>query len=214
MIMRGFGLSAGICWRGTQDETHPMHFAWVGPDGGKMAYHKLTDKGSYSPFEFAVRDPLRAEGYTDESYAKHFDVYFAEESARTVVPLLLMLDAIDHTRPDHEMPKILQAAADAGASFAGYDLLRLPGAVRTIFERWLEVQFPDRKAKVLHRLETESCFGERRAGGGIFSKTVDGLFEAGKRKAGLSGRGPALSTASFRRPSGPQLDMDLLQNAF
>jgi alpha-mannosidase/mannosylglycerate hydrolase len=108
MIMRGFGLSAGICWRGTQDETFPMHFAWVGPDGGKLAYHKLTDKGSYAPFQFAVRDHLRTDGYTDESHAKHFDPYFAEESARTVAPLLLMLDAIDHTRPDHEMPKIFQ----------------------------------------------------------------------------------------------------------
>ncbi len=108
MIMRGFGLSAGICWRGTQDETHPMHFAWVGPDRGKLAYHKLTDKGSYAPFEFAVRDHLRAEGYTDESYAKRFDTYFEEESARTIAPLLLMLDAIDHTRPDHEMPAIFQ----------------------------------------------------------------------------------------------------------
>ena len=108
MIMRGFGLSAGICWRGTQDETYPMHFTWVGPDGGRLAYHKLTDKGSYAPFQFAVRDHLREDNYTDESYAKHFDPYFAEESARTVAPLLLMLDAIDHTRPDHEMPKIFR----------------------------------------------------------------------------------------------------------
>ncbi len=108
MIMRGFGLSAGICWRGTQDETYPMHFAWVGPDGKKLAYHKLTDKGSYAPFQFAVRDNLRADGYTDEAYAKHFDTYFTDESARTVAPLLLMLDAIDHTRPDHEMPKIYE----------------------------------------------------------------------------------------------------------
>jgi len=108
MIMRGFGLSAGICWRGTQDETYPMHFAWVGPDGGKLAYHKLTDKGSYAPFEFAVRDHLHADNFSEESYDKYLDAYLAEESARTVAPLLLMLDAIDHTRPDHDMPAIFQ----------------------------------------------------------------------------------------------------------
>ena len=108
MIMRGFNLQAGICWRGTQDENFPMHFAWAGPDGGRLPYHKLTDKGSYAPFQFAVRDHLRAEGYADESYANRFDTYFTEESARTVAPLLLMLDAVDHMRPDHEMPAIFK----------------------------------------------------------------------------------------------------------
>jgi DNA repair photolyase len=132
-----------------------------------------------------------------------------EALAKAGIPTGILIAPVLPSLTDHEMPKILQAAADAGARFAGYDMLRLPGAVRAIFEHWLEVQFPDRKAKVLHRLETESCVGERRAGGGIFSKMVDGLFEAGRRKVGLSNRGPELSIASFHRPSGNQLDLNL-----
>jgi DNA repair photolyase len=132
-----------------------------------------------------------------------------EALAKAGIPTGILIAPVLPSLTDHEMPKILQAAVDAGAAFAGYSMLRLPGAVRPIFEGWLEVQFPDRKEKVLHKLEAESCVGERRAGGGIFSKTVEGLFEAGRRKAGLSTQWPTLSTASFRRPSGNQLTLSL-----
>lgn len=107
MIMAGFGFSAGICWRGTQDEQYPAHFAWVGPDGSKMAYYKLCDKGSYGPFDFAVRRPIKENGYQEEDVDKYFVPYFADEAARTVAPLVLMLDAIDHQRPDPKMPWLL-----------------------------------------------------------------------------------------------------------
>ena len=53
---------------------------------------------------------------------------------------------------DHELPHILDAAADAGASFAGRITLRLPWGVKAIFEDWLERHEPDRKDKVLNRL--------------------------------------------------------------
>lgn len=108
MIMNGFGLKAGICWRGTQDENYPAHFVWVGPDGSKMVYHKLMDMGSYSPFGMYVRDPMNREGHTDESYEKYFEKFIKDETARTKAPLILMLDAIDHQGPDHGMPKFFE----------------------------------------------------------------------------------------------------------
>ena len=52
---------------------------------------------------------------------------------------------------DHEMPAILAAAAEAGASSAAYIMLRLPLGVAPLFEQWLEQHFPDRKKKVLSR---------------------------------------------------------------
>ncbi len=108
MIMKGFGLSAGICWRGTQDRDYPAQFAWIGPDGSRMVYHKLCDKGSYAPFDFAVRGKIRQDKFSDASYAAHFDPYWKEETARAPLPHILMLDAIDHQRPDPEMPRILR----------------------------------------------------------------------------------------------------------
>ena len=46
---------------------------------------------------------------------------------------------------DHELPAILGASAEAGASFSGYILLRLPHRVKDIFSTWLGQHFPDRK---------------------------------------------------------------------
>ena len=46
---------------------------------------------------------------------------------------------------DHELPGLLAAA---------YVPVRLPGAVRPIFEDWLERHFPDRRGKVLNRIRS------------------------------------------------------------
>lgn len=108
MIMSGFGLQAGIVWRGAQDENYPAQFVWVGPDGSRMPYYKLMDKGSYGPFDFLARTPIKKAGYSDESFKEYFEPYFKEESERGAAPLVLMLDAIDHQRPDPEMPGLLR----------------------------------------------------------------------------------------------------------
>ncbi|NIA14696.1 MAG: hypothetical protein GWP08_11500 [Nitrospiraceae bacterium] len=100
MIMNGFGMKAGICWRGTQDENYPAHFNWVAPDGSRMPTHKLMDAGSYAPFNFLARTPIKKEDLSDESVKEHFESYLKSETARSDTPLVLMLDAIDHDVPD------------------------------------------------------------------------------------------------------------------
>ena len=107
MIMRGFDLQAGICWRGTQDENFPAQFMWIGPDGSRMPTHKLLDRGSYSPFGMLARDPLTRDGLTDEAFKEHFAPLFNDERDRAKTPLVLLLDAIDHQGPDPKMPAIL-----------------------------------------------------------------------------------------------------------
>lgn len=111
MIMRGFGFPMGIVWRGTQDENFPAQFLWRGPDGGEMLYHKLADGGSYAPFRFFLRDKLKAAGYTPESVRAHFPGYFEMERNRAPRPAILMLDALDHQRPDPHMPEVLDQLA-------------------------------------------------------------------------------------------------------
>jgi len=113
---------------------------------------------------------------------------------------------------DHEMPGILEAGARAGASFAGYVPLRLPYAVKDLFERWLEDHFPDRKEKVLGRIRSlrggrlnDPDFGSRLRGDGIFAEEIRALFTLGCRRSGLRERWLELSTKAFRRPGGSQL---------
>jgi DNA repair photolyase len=117
---------------------------------------------------------------------------------------------------DHEIPAVLDAAAKAGAKFAGHVTLRLPHAVAPLFEQWLETHFPDRKEKVLNRLRAmrggklyDSKFGQRMRGEGIFADQIDQLFDVGRRKAGIAQRDFQLSTAAFRRPGGAQMELGL-----
>jgi DNA repair photolyase len=124
------------------------------------------------------------------------------------VPVGVMTAPIIPGLNDHELPSILEAAAQAGARFAGYTVVRLPYAVAPLFERWLEEHFPDRKEKVLGRIRhlrggerlNDPRFKSRMRGEGIFAEQIGALFHAGCKRAGMSDR-PPLSTASFRRPN-------------
>jgi len=108
---------------------------------------------------------------------------------------------------EHEMADILEAARDAGASRAGYIVLRLPFAVKHLFVEWLEHHFPERRGKVLHRLESlrggrlnDPRFGSRMNGEGPYADQVRDLFRVTCRRLGLDRDDGPLSTAAFRRP--------------
>jgi hypothetical protein len=89
---------------------------------------------------------------------------------------------------------------DASASFAV-----------KVLENWLQNHFPDRKDKILHRIETmrsgklnDPRFGFRKKGEGIFAEQVQKLFQVAARKYHLDSPAPELSRAAFRRPEGDQ----------
>ncbi|MEZ5333012.1 MAG: PA0069 family radical SAM protein [Thermoanaerobaculia bacterium] len=115
---------------------------------------------------------------------------------------------------DHEIPAILEAAAAAGARFASWVMLRLPGAVAELFTDWLERNEPDRRDKILSRVRTlrggrlnDPRFGSRGRGEGPFAEQIRALFDASVRRAGIPQERPRLSVASFRRPGGVQLGL-------
>jgi DNA repair photolyase len=109
---------------------------------------------------------------------------------------------------DHELPAILAAAKEAGASFATYSMVRLPGAVAGIFEGWLDRHFPDRKDKILNRIRAAQGGAlnnptpvERMRGSGAAAGQLRALFHATCRRLDLATRPPELSTTAFRRLS-------------
>ena len=140
-----------------------------------------------------------------------------ETLAEAGVPVGVMVAPLIPGLNDHEMPAILDAAARAGARFAGFTVLRLPYAVKDLFVAWLERHFPERKEKVLGRVRAmrggklnESRFHARMRGEGPYAEQLRALFHATARKLGLATQLPALSTAAFRRPApapGPQLGL-------
>ena len=136
------------------------------------------------------------------------------ELANAGVPVGVIVSPVIPGLTDHELPAIVNAAAEAGARFAGMVPLRLPYAVKDLFQQWLEQHMPDRKEKVLAQIRAmhggklnDSDFGTRMTGQGILAEQMAKMFAVACRRAGFPERGPQLSTAAFRRPSGPQLEL-------
>lgn len=109
---------------------------------------------------------------------------------------------------DSEIPAILEAAADAGATSAGYILLRLPLNVRPVFLEWLERERPLEKDRVLSRVRAcrdgqlnDSQFGSRMRGSGELAKQIRQTFQVFSRRYGLDNKQPPLSTEHFRPPT-------------
>lgn len=130
-----------------------------------------------------------------------------ETLARAGVPVGVMVAPVIPGLTDHQLPSILQAAADAGARFAGYVPLRLPLGVAPLFEAWLGTHFPDRAAKVLGRIRgirggklNDSQFRSRMRGEGAYADQLRALFHVGCRRAKLNREPRQLSAASFLRP--------------
>ena len=126
--------------------------------------------------------------------------------AQAGVPVGVMVAPVVPGITDHEMPKILAAAREAGAKWAGFVVLRLPWAVAPLFERWLEEHFPDRKEKVLNRVRDlrggklyDAKWGVRGRGEGIFAEQIEALFEVACRKYRFNEEDRELSTEHFRR---------------
>ncbi len=134
-----------------------------------------------------------------------------ETVAKAGIPVGVMVAPVIPGLTDHEMPNIIAAAAQAGARFAGYTALRLPFAIKDLFEKWLDRHFPNKKTKVLSRIRAirggrlnDPRFGSRMKGEGVFADLMKDVFALACRQAGIPERGPKLSTAAFRRPSGGQ----------
>jgi DNA repair photolyase len=130
------------------------------------------------------------------------------------VPTGVLVSPVIPGLTDHEIPSIVNAAAEAGARFAGMTPLRLPFGVKELFQQWLERHLPDRKEKVLAQIRAihggklnDSDFGTRMTGTGIVAEQIAKLFAVACRRAGFPEHGPQLSTAAFRRPAGLQLEL-------
>ncbi len=116
---------------------------------------------------------------------------------------------------DHDIERVLAAAAEAGATAAGYVLLRLPFEVKEIFQAWLEARFPLRAGHVMSRVHAmrggranDPEFGSRMTGTGRFAELLGQRFERAALRFGLDRDRLPLDTTLFRRPrTTPQLEL-------
>lgn len=126
------------------------------------------------------------------------------------VPVRALVAPLVPGLTDSELPSILKAAAERGASSAGYVLLRLPGNVRPVFLDWLSRAIPLRADRVLERIRAtrsgelnDPRFGSRMRGKGEFAEQIAEMFRLFAARFGLSGRLPPLDVSRFRPPRRP-----------
>ncbi len=118
---------------------------------------------------------------------------------------------------DAELESLLEAAATAGATRAGYVLLRLPHEVKDLFRAWLQQHLPLRAAHVMSLVQqarggrdNDPRFGHRMRGAGPWAAMLRARFELARTRLGLDGsREPDLDLSRFCRPQGSG-QMDLL----
>ena len=124
------------------------------------------------------------------------------------VPVTVMTAPIIPGINDFELPKLLKAAAENGASNAGFTMVRLNGVLPIIFENWLRTHFPDRADKVLNKIKSVhggslnvSKFGRRMRGEDPIANQIRQLFTIHKNKYFKEKSVTPYNLSLFKRPS-------------
>jgi len=132
------------------------------------------------------------------------------------VPTTVMFAPVIPGLNDHELEAVLERAAAAGASGAGYVALRLPLEIKDLFEEWLAEKVPDRARRVMSLVRqmrggkaNDPRFGQRMRGEGPIVDLLAQRFAAAKRRYGLDQPRPPLDLSQFTVPpqTGDQIDL-------
>jgi DNA repair photolyase len=129
--------------------------------------------------------------------------------ANAGIPVSVSVAPIIPFITEQELEKVLAAAIDAGATSAGYTILRLPWEVNPLFQEWLQTHFPERAKRVMNCIrdmrggkDYQAEFGSRMHGEGIWADLIRQRFEKAITRLGIikSARFKKLNTESFRKP--------------
>ena len=140
-----------------------------------------------------------------------------ERLAAAGVPVSVMCGPVIPGLNDDQLVRVLERAHAAGARSAGWVLLRLPGAVATVFEERVRAALPLAADKILHRIrETRggeklynARFHVRGRGEGPYAQAIAAMFDATVQRLGLNRRDEELAATPtrFQRPQRGQLSL-------
>ncbi|HET7412307.1 MAG TPA: PA0069 family radical SAM protein [Pararhizobium sp.] len=133
------------------------------------------------------------------------------------IPTSVMAAPVIPGLNDHEIERILDSAKAAGASAAGYVLLRLPLEVSPLFRDWLLRNYPDRYRHVMTLVRSmrggkdyDAEFGKRMRGAGPYAWQMSRRFEMAAKRLGLNLERRSLRTDLFVPPKGGGVQLSLL----
>jgi DNA repair photolyase len=108
---------------------------------------------------------------------------------------------------EHEMQRIMKAAADNGATFTAYTFIRLNGAIKLLFHDWLFKNFPNHAEKVWNLIEqshngkvNDSRWGIRMRGEGNMAGMVAQQYKKYGKLYNMNAEEWSLNTNLFQRP--------------
>jgi DNA repair photolyase len=118
-----------------------------------------------------------------------------ERLAAAGIPVGVSVSPVIPGLSDQEIPRVLAAARDAGATHAFSVFLRLPGPVAAVFEQRVKDAMPLRAEKILRRVKEarggkmyDARFGERQRGKGVYADMIETLFRSTAERLGLVSR--------------------------
>lgn len=137
-----------------------------------------------------------------------------EMLARAGIPVGVNVAPIVPGLNDREIPAVLEAAKEAGATDAGYTMLRLPHGVKDVFQEWLKVNFPEKLDRIIGTVRSVrggklyvSDFATRMKGEGPYAEQVQQMFHVFRERLGFGVGSRGLRTEHFRRPGEMQMTL-------
>ena len=132
------------------------------------------------------------------------------------VPTSVLVAPIVPGLTDHELERILDAAAAQGVKNARYILLRLPLEVAPLFKEWLLRNYPDRYRHVMTLLRSmrggkdyDAEWGKRMTGAGPYAWQIGRRFELAAKRLGLNVENKRLRSDLFVAPKQAGAQMSL-----
>lgn len=138
-----------------------------------------------------------------------------EVLAKAGVPVRVMTAPMIPGLNDHELPSLMKAAREAGATDASYTMLRLPLTVRPVFLEWLERNRPLQMDKVTGLIRAvrggalnSSEWGQRMSGEGPLADQLRNTYQIFYRKLGFQPLAPQ-RVDLFQPPRSPDGQLTL-----
>ena len=137
-----------------------------------------------------------------------------EKLAERGIPVNVMMAPVVPAINDHEILELAKTVSECGASSLHYTIVRLNGAIGPLFEDWLQKNYPDRAAKVLHQIMdchggklSDNRYGKRMRGEGNIAKNIASLFRLARLKYFKGKEVPAYNYEEFYQRKQPQLKL-------
>jgi DNA repair photolyase len=139
------------------------------------------------------------------------------ELSRAGIPVIASVAPIIPGLTDHEIERIVESAAEAGARYAHCSVLRLSHELKDLFKEWLASERPDRAERVMSLVrqtrggrENDARFGFRMVGEGPVANMLVDRFRKARRRSGLDTKITPLRTDLFKVPPAPGDQLKLL----